>query len=212
MLVFRRTIEADVYLVLNLAATVVLSALVGLAVNRWARNAGSATVPVVFIAIAVAALVAADLVMSAIVARNLGATVPIVGDWLSFDFAADARGELGVTLPIPVWSVMVFYLLPLPLGVFAYRHICLRNQVNKRLLAILLTLYITGISTTGIGFAIYGDFFTFIGIRNFMGVGVRDVYTHVATLVVVQCFLFEFKKNPQKESSPRLASASPCSE
>ena len=80
----------------------------------------------------------------------------------------------------------------------------MRDQVNKSLLAILFTLHIAAISTMGIGFAIYGYFFTFIGIRNFMGLGVRDVYTYVATLVVVQCFLFEFKK-----STPRLAGASP---
>jgi len=212
MLVFRRTIEADVYLVLNLAATAVLSALVALAVNRWARNAGAAAVPVVFIAIAVTALIAVDLVISAVVMRNIGVAVPIVGEWLSFDFAMDARRELGVRLPIPAWSVLVFYMLSLLFGVFTYRHICLRNQVNKRLLAILLSLYIACISILGIGFAIYGDFFTFIGIRNFMGVGVRDVYTHVATLVVVQCFLFEFKKKSSKGKFPSTCQCFHCQE
>jgi len=186
---FGAALEVSARLALNLLTGAGLWFLIGLAINAWAKRSKGAVVPAGKIALGFVALVALDQVARAMAATNLGAGAPILGDWLAFNFAADARGELGGVLnfAFPSWLA----LLLLPVGVIGYRALVHGTKMNRRLLALFVALYSAGIFSAWLGGVIHGSAFTLLSVGGFMSLGWIDLYHFAFIPLMLQIIFFE---------------------
>ncbi|MCL2558295.1 MAG: hypothetical protein FWE09_07435 [Treponema sp.] len=192
MLVLQRPIEANGFLALNLAVSVALAFLVGLAINRWARGAGPRPARAAKIALAAVAIIAADLVLSAVISGNLGFWARLAGDWLAVDFAAIPRI---IENPIVLHRAVAIplHLLTLTFGLLAYRSFCFGGRGNYRLFALFAALYFGCISSVIIHTLVYGGGFNFIAVGGFGSLALSDLLLCVFVGLSMQVIFFELR-------------------
>ena len=172
-------VEQDIYLALNLIVIGALCFLFGLVINNWSLKSSGNPVPIVKIMIAVIALVLADVIVSAIIARNAGTAAPIAGGWLAFRAVLDSGATNNVFgFALPAWTM----LFSIPVGIFVYRYACLSGKANKRLLAVFVILYMAASLTGYLNLLMHGGSFSFISARNFIDFGIRDIYRYITML------------------------------
>ena len=195
-----RPIEADIYLAINLIVSVVLWALIGLAINHWAEKAPNDKVPALKIAFAIVAFVFFYQIASAIIIRHYETVVPIIGDWLTFsvtpNFIYSAEGSIQhsiftVFTAIPTFPRFITLPLVLLLGIFMYRVCCFGGYVNKRILAVCVSFYMTGILSGYLADVVFWGSLNFLMVRNFVDLGLIYIYHYVAILVALQIIFVE---------------------
>jgi len=203
MFIRRMPIEADIYLALNLVVPAVLWFLIGLALNRWAEKAPDDKVPAFKIAFVVVVLVFIYPIVSAIVIRHSETVVPIVGDWLTFSLSAryaavPEGGILGYVFSASILD-WIMPLLALLFCIFIYRFFCFYNLISKRMLAVFVIVWMTGIFSGRLADVFFWGSLNFITVRNFIGLGLIDIYDYAVYFFLLRLLLESKKPSQSKE-------------
>ena len=188
--------ELNVYLVINLAIFAILWFFIGLAIISWALKSENKNIPVIKMVIAVAVLVLADQAVQVILSKHSEAAAPVAGNWITFHAAMSDRNPSLFFLRMFPWIniLLVFF------GIFFYRYVCFRAEINKRLICFFIIFYIAIFLCMFLSMYIHGGVFTFISVKNFIDFGIIDIYLNACLLTLVLCIFYKNYPETKKES------------